>query len=52
MTPKANNGTELLVEKFSRFEAASSQPKWLGPLRKAGLAGFAELGFPKLSDED
>ena len=22
------------------------------PLRKAGMASFAELGFPKLSDED
>ena len=52
MTQKANNGTELLVEKFSKFEAASPQPKWLQPLRKAGLACFAELGFPKLSDED
>src|ERR1035437_3202839 len=52
MTQKVNNGTELLVEKFSQFEAAPHQPKWLLPLRKAGLAGFAELGFPKLSDED
>jgi len=52
MTQKADNGTELLVEKFSQFQAASAQPKWLQPLRKAGLACFAELGFPKLSDED
>ena len=52
MTPKADNGTELLVGKFSQFEAATAQPKWLLPVRKAGLAGFAELGFPKLSDED
>jgi Fe-S cluster assembly protein SufD len=52
MTPKANNGTELLVENFSHFEAAAAQPKWLLPVRKAGLAGFAELGFPTLSDED
>jgi Fe-S cluster assembly protein SufD len=52
MTQKANNGTELLVEKFSQVEAAAAQPKWLSPLRKAGLASFAELGFPKLSDED
>ena len=53
MTQKANNGTELLVGKFSQFEAAAaSAPKWLQPLRQAGLAGFAELGFPKLSDED
>ena len=52
MTPKADNGTALLVGKFSQFEAAAPQPKWLAPVRKAGLAGFAELGFPKLSDED
>ena len=52
MTPKGNNGTELLVGKFSQFEAATSQPKWLAPVRKAGLASFADLGFPKLSDED
>jgi Fe-S cluster assembly protein SufD len=52
MTQKANNGTELLVEKFSQFKAGPLQPKWLQPLRKAGLACFAELGFPKLRDED
>ena len=52
MMPKANNGTELLVEKFSQFEAAAPQPKWLALVRKAGLASFAEDGFPKLSDED
>jgi Fe-S cluster assembly protein SufD len=52
MTPKANNGTELLVEKFSQFEAATPSPKWLRSLRQAGMAGFAGLGFPKLSDED
>jgi Fe-S cluster assembly protein SufD len=34
------------------LEAAAPHPRWLLPLRKAGLAGFAELGFPKLSDED
>jgi Fe-S cluster assembly protein SufD len=52
MAQNANNGTELLVEKFSQFKTASPQPEWLPPLRKAGMAGFAELGFPKLSDED
>ena len=52
MTQNADNGTELLVEKFSQFKAPTHQPKWLQPLRKAGLACFAELGFPKLSDED
>jgi Fe-S cluster assembly protein SufD len=52
MTQKANNGTELLVEKFSHMEAAATQPKWLAPVRKAGIASFADQGFPKLSDED
>jgi Fe-S cluster assembly protein SufD len=52
MTQNANNGTELLVEKFSQTVGAPNQPKWLSPLRKAGIASFAEAGFPKLSDED
>jgi len=51
MTPQADNGTELLVAQFSQVEAAA-QPKWLLPVRKAGLASFAEQGFPTLKDED
>jgi Fe-S cluster assembly protein SufD len=52
MTPKANNGTELVVGKFGPFAAAAVGPKWLAPLRKAGLASFADQGFPTLHDED
>src|ERR1700722_14259596 len=52
MTQKAKNGTELLVGKFSQLESTSSQPKWLAPLRKAGIASFADQGFPTLHDED
>jgi Fe-S cluster assembly protein SufD len=52
MTQNANNGTELLVEKFAKFETAATQPAWLAPLRKAGLASFADQGFPTLRDED
>jgi Fe-S cluster assembly protein SufD len=52
MTPKANNGTESLVETFSQLEVAAAQPKWLAPLRKAGIASFADQGFPTLHDED
>jgi Fe-S cluster assembly protein SufD len=52
MTQKANNGTELLVGKFSQFETAPPQTKWLAPLRKAGIASFADQGFPTLHDED
>ena len=47
--PKADLGPFL--ENFDRFESAL-QPSWLLPLRKAGIAGFAKLGFPTLQDED
>src|SRR5207237_4877219 len=40
------------VRKFERFERETSLPAWLFPLRKAGMARFAELGFPTLQDED
>src|SRR5438094_9064470 len=40
------------VAKFARFEKEAGQPSWLFPLRKAGIARFAELGFPTLQDED
>jgi Fe-S cluster assembly protein SufD len=52
MTQKANNGTELLVGQFTQFETAATQPKWLAPVRKAGLDSFADQGFPTLHDED
>jgi Fe-S cluster assembly protein SufD len=35
-----------------RFENGATQPSWLFPLRKAGIARFAEQGFPTLRDED
>ena len=44
--------TDRHVEKFERFEREVSQPSWLQPLRRAGLARFAELGFPTLQQED
>src|SRR6266699_6169331 len=40
------------LEKFEWFETQPKQPSWLFPLRKAGLARFAELGFPTLQQED
>jgi len=52
MTPKVNNGTELVVGKFAEFAAAAAAPPWLAPLRKAGLTSFADQGFPTLQDED
>src|SRR5208282_3747150 len=42
---------EPIVKLFGRVESAV-QPRWLLPVRKAGLACFAELGFPTLRDED
>ncbi len=46
------NATETHLEKFSRFEQPGNQPAWVLPLRKAGLARFAALGFPTTSQED
>ena len=56
MTPtlQKNSGhltaTEPFLEQFRHFESAAKSP--LLPFRKAGLALFAELGFPTLQDED
>jgi len=46
--------TDPYLKAFERFEqvGASRQPAWLFPLRKAGIARFAELGFPTLKNED
>lgn len=41
-----------VLEKFLRFERLPDQPQWLPPLRKAGMASFAEQGFPTIHDED
>src|SRR6266478_9857180 len=44
--------TDPYSQKFERFEKEAKQPAWVFPLRKAGLARFAELGFPTLQQED
>ena len=44
--------TEPHQRKFEWFESQPHKPSWLFPLRKAGMARFAELGFPTLHDED
>jgi Fe-S cluster assembly protein SufD len=44
--------TEPYLQKFARFENETKQPPWVFPLRKAGIARFAELGFPTINDED
>jgi Fe-S cluster assembly protein SufD len=46
------NGTDPYLKNFERFEKHTNQPAWLFPLRKAGIACFAEQGFPTLKDED
>jgi Fe-S cluster assembly protein SufD len=52
MANPAMKDTDPYVETFERFEAQAKQPPWVFPLRKAGIARFAELGFPTLEQED
>jgi Fe-S cluster assembly protein SufD len=40
------------VEEFRRWEERMDEASWLWPLRKAGLARFAEVGFPTIQQED
>jgi len=40
------------LKQFERFERERKQPAWVFPLRKAGIARFAEIGFPTLQNED
>src|SRR5256886_6993564 len=51
---QAPRETDPYLEKFQHFEreGAGKPPSWLFPIRKAGLARFAELGFPTLKQED
>ena len=46
--------TDQPLEQFGRFErdGDAHQPAWLYPVRKAGLARFAELGYPTRRHED
>ena len=41
-----------MVTKFSQVETPVAHPKWLAPLRKAGITSFVDQGFPTLHDED
>ena len=45
-------GIEAPLERFEMFESQAKHPAWVFPLRKAGLARFAELGYPTLEQED
>src|SRR5512137_987424 len=44
--------TDVYLEKFEGLERDPSQPGWVFPLRKAGLARFSALGFPTTQEED
>ena len=46
------SAAEPYLQEFEKFEPAAKQPSWIFPLRKAGIARFAELGFPTLKHED
>jgi len=53
MIPTSQSPREVapFVDRFSRLET-QGQPSWLLPLRQAGLARFAEQGFPTVKHED
>jgi len=44
--------TDPHLQKFERMERDAHHPSWVYPLRKAGMARFAELGFPTVQQED
>ena len=44
--------TDPYLEQFEWFETQTRPPAWLFALRKAGMARFAELGFPTPQQED
>jgi len=52
--PMIQKQSDAFVTAFERLEreGVNTQPAWLFALRKAGLARFAELGFPTLQHED
>lgn len=52
MDNTAISATEQHLEQFERFEKEAKQPAWAFLLHRAGLARFAEHGFPTLQEED
>jgi Fe-S cluster assembly protein SufD len=53
-THRVPKDTHSHHEQFRRWEktGAAQQPSWLWSIRQAGLARFAERGFPTLQEED
>ncbi len=43
---------DSFLEQFERFEPQAKHPSWVFPLRKAGIARFAELCLPTVDQED
>lgn len=43
---------EGILKQFEEAGRDNSLPEWVHPFRKAGMARFAELGFPTMKDED
>lgn len=54
MTTATNTdtATDEILKAFEQAERETGQPAWVYPFRKAGIARFAELGFPTIKDED
>ncbi len=52
MTQTKDSNAMRIVDIFRDDAFTASQPKWLVPLRNAGVASFTQLGFPTLRDED
>ena len=44
--------TGSFLQRFERFQQQAQEPGWLMSLRQAGIASFAEQGFPTLQHED
>jgi Fe-S cluster assembly protein SufD len=44
--------TDVYLEKLEGLDRDPTQPGWIFPLRKAGLARFSALGFPTTQQED
>lgn len=58
LSPVLLSASATVATPVSNFEAwehalrGRAEPKWVFPIRKAGLARFAELGYPTLRNED
>ncbi len=52
MSTTVRREADSFLEQFERFERQAKHPSWVFPLRKAGIARFAELGFPTVDQED